>query len=263
MAYDFTGEVQLERGTPEWFAETDRRFIDASRPYLTRRQPFDPIMPDDLSGMRVLEIGCGMGLHCLELARRGATVEAVDLTDVAVDMTRARMARAGLSAVVQRADAESLPYPSQSFDFVWSWGVVHLSARTARAVREIARVLKPTGEARVMVYNRDGRIARMTLLYHHLVAGGFVRRTPDETLWRWSDGHSARYYHREQFEDLFRAFFSDVSAVILGQESDVVPLPHRARAIVAPRLSEGRKLAIAARVGGFIFFTAARPDCPR
>jgi hypothetical protein len=53
------------------------------------------------------------------------------------------------------------------------------------------------------------------------------------------------------------------SAVILGQESDVVPLPRRARAVVAPLLPESRKLAIASRVGGFIFLTAARPDCPR
>ena len=70
MTYDWHGEVSSTPGTREWFNEIDRRFVDASRPYLTSQRPFDRIMPDDLHGQRVLEIGCGMGLHCLELARR-------------------------------------------------------------------------------------------------------------------------------------------------------------------------------------------------
>ena len=110
----------------------------------------------------------------------------------------------GLDADIRCADAESLPYDDQTFDFVWSWGVIHHSARTARIVREIARVLKPHGESRVMVYNREGRIARLTLLRHYLLGGEFIQNSPDETLWRWSDGYSARFYHREQFARIFQ-----------------------------------------------------------
>ena len=84
MTYDWHGEVSQAWGTRKWFEEIDRRFVDASRPYLTSEQPFDRIMPNDLHGQQVLEIGCGMGLHSLELARRGAKVYAVDLTDTAV-----------------------------------------------------------------------------------------------------------------------------------------------------------------------------------
>jgi 2-polyprenyl-3-methyl-5-hydroxy-6-metoxy-1,4-benzoquinol methylase len=259
MTYDWHGQVSLPPGTQDWFSEIDRRFIDASRPYLTAQRPFDRIMPNDLQGQRVLEIGCGMGLHSLELARRGAEVHAVDLTENAVAVTQARMKEFGFAAEVQRADAESLPYGNDEFDFVWSWGVIHHSARTARIVREIARVLRPQGTARVMVYNRAARAVRITLLRRYILGGDFMRYSTDETLWRWSDGYSARYYHKEQFEDLFRGFFEDVSCETLGQESDVVPLPRQIRGRVAAQLSAQRKLAIASRVGGFLFLTAARP----
>lgn len=259
MTYDWHGDIRLAPGTREWFDEIDRRFVDASRPYLTSQRPFDRIMPNDLHGQQVLEIGCGMGLHSLELARRGAQVHAVDLTDVAVEATRSRMKEFGMVAEVRCADAESLPYDNQTFDLVWSWGVIHHSARTTRIVREIARVLKPNGEARVMVYNREGRIARLILLRHYLLGGECIRRTPDETLWRWTDGYSARYYHKEQFDDLARGFFEEVSSVVLAQEADVVPLPRRVRDIVASRISDERKLAIASRAGGFLFLTASNP----
>lgn len=259
MTYDWHGEISVPPGTREWFDEIDRRFVDASRPYLTAQRPFDRIMPDDLTGQRVLEVGCGMGLHSLELARRGAQVYAVDLTDTAVTATRERMKEFGFDAEIQCADAESLPYDRHEFDFVWSWGVIHHSARTARIVREIARVLKPQGEARVMVYNREARIVRLTLLRHYILGGDFMRRSADETLWRWSDGYSARYYHKEQFEDLFRGFFEAAACVTLGQESDVVPLPRQIRGMIASQISMERKLAIASRVGGFLFLTASHP----
>ena len=52
-------------------------------------------------------------------------------------------------------DAEHLEFPDETFDFVWSWGVIHHSANTEAIIREIHRVLKPGGEARVMVYHRN------------------------------------------------------------------------------------------------------------
>lgn len=261
MAYDWHDEIQHPRFSQAWFDAIDARFIDASRLALTRDRPFDRIMPyDRLRGARVLEIGCGMGLHTSLMARAGADVDAVDLAPTSIEATQKRLALGGLTARVAQGDAERLPFPDRTFDLVWSWGVIHHSARTARIVREIGRVTKASGEARVMVYNREGMNARITLLRDHLLRGRFFKSSFDETLFRGTDGFSARYYVREQLEDLFRGFFRDVSSEVLGQLPDAVPLPRRLRALVAPLVPEPIIREMLARYGSFLFVIASHAE---
>ena len=95
------------------------------------------------------------------MAAAGAEVTAIDLSSTAVEATSRRLALRGLRAQVLQCDAENLPFTAGGFDFVWSWGVIHHSSRTARVVREIARVLNRSGACRIMVYNRDGMPARI------------------------------------------------------------------------------------------------------
>lgn len=259
MTYDWGGTITAQRHSVEWFQAIDQRWLEASFPYLSHERPFDRVLPSDLGGMSVLEIGCGMGLHTGELAKRGANVTAIDLTAPAVEATRARLALLGLEATVLQQDAEHLPFEDHKFDLVWSWGVIHHSARTGRVVREISRVLASTGEARVMVYNRDGLMARMILTRHYLIGRCYRIKTPDEVLWEHTDGFSARYYTQDQAEDLFSTFFNTVGVEVLGQEVDAVPLPRGLRSKVSGRLSSERKLQLASRRGGFLFVTASRP----
>lgn len=259
MTYDWGGTITADRHSAQWFDAMDQRWIEASYPYLSRERPFDRVLPSDLTGRRVLEIGCGMGLHTRELVERGAEVTAIDLTAPAVEATRARLALGGYEATVLQQDAEELPFADAQFDLVWSWGVIHHSARTGRVVREISRVVAPAGEVRAMVYNRDGVMARTILLRHYLIGRGYRTRTPDEVLWEHTDGFSARYYSQDQVEDLFRTFFNAVGVQVLGQEVDAVPLPRILRSKVSGRVSPERKLQLASRRGGFLFVTASRP----
>jgi 2-polyprenyl-3-methyl-5-hydroxy-6-metoxy-1,4-benzoquinol methylase len=259
MTYDWRGTLSAAPLSTSWFAEIDDRWIRASYPYLSKRRPFDRIMPDSLTGKRVLEIGCGMGLHTQQLAERGAVVTAIDLTDPAVEATRLRLNLAGLAGRVQQSDAEALPFEDEEFDLVWSWGVIHHSSRTARIIREIARVLDREGETRLMVYNRDSRIARITLARHWLGERWRKGRTSDEILWAHTDGFMARHYTVDGFNDLLAGFFEQSTTQILGQESDVIPLPWRLRKYVIRRLSDSKKQALAARHGAFLFSIATRP----
>jgi 2-polyprenyl-3-methyl-5-hydroxy-6-metoxy-1,4-benzoquinol methylase len=259
MSYDWHGEIKAERFSSEWFDAIDQRFIDSAHLYATDRTPFDRILPfDRLNGAEVLEIGCGMGLHTELMARAGARVTAVDLSPTSVEATTRRLALKGLNARVLEADAEKLPFPDQAFDFIWSWGVIHHSSRTGRVVREIARVTRPDGECRVMVYNRNGAWAYSILVRDHLLKGQFLRRSFEETLYQSSDGFTARFYVPEQFEDLFRTFFEDVSSELMGQESDVLPLPRRLRKLALPLLPESYQRKAQATRGSFIFLTAHR-----
>jgi 2-polyprenyl-3-methyl-5-hydroxy-6-metoxy-1,4-benzoquinol methylase len=260
MSYDWEGQLTEQPYTLAWFDAIDERFIEGSELFASDRRPFDRIIPLEwLPGKRVLEIGCGMGLHTEILARAGADVTAVDITPTAVEATTQRLRLKGLDGRVLQADAEALPFEPRSFDFVWSWGVIHHSSRTGRIVRQIARVLTPDGSCRVMVYNREGTWARKYLILNHLLRGKFLRQTFDETLWSSTDGFSARYYVREQFEDLFRAFFEDVKSEICGQEVDALPLPRVLRRLARRVIPRSYVRRAQARRGSFIFLSAARP----
>jgi len=260
MAYDWKNEIQAERFSSDWFDAIDEAHIYGARLFATDKTPFDKTLPlDRLRGKRVLEIGCGMGLHTETMVRAGANVTSIDLTKTAIEATMRRLELKGLSAHVFQTNAEELPFDNESFDFIWSWGVIHHSARTTRIVREIARVLTPEGECRVMVYNRNGTSAAICYLRHYLVGGGIFRGSFDETLWRNTDGFSSRYYIQDQFEDTFRAFFKEVGSEICGQDSDVIPLPRRVRRIVLRFLPETFQRKAQGTRGGFIFLKASCP----
>src|SRR5262245_46742903 len=185
MDYDWRGQNRFQAGSMEWFDQMDAILINAHRLFASEVRPFDRVLPLDLlGGRRVLEVGCGMGLHAEVMVRAGAIVTAIDLTPTAVEITRRRLALKGLNADVQLCDAEQLPFPDRHFDLVWSWGVIHHSARTGRIVRQIARVLRADGECRVMVYNRNGVPARLSLLVNQVLKLGFFRRSSEETLIR-------------------------------------------------------------------------------
>src|SRR5205085_6810649 len=109
----------------------------------------------ELASKDVLEIGCGTGVHARLLAEAGAKLTAIDLTPTAVELTRRRLELSGLQADVREADAEQLPFDDASFDFIWSWGVIHHSAHTERVVEELARVLRPGGRLELMIYHRS------------------------------------------------------------------------------------------------------------
>lgn len=210
-----------------------------------------------LAGKRVLEIGCGMGFHSEMLTRAGAALTSIDLSPTSVRATKTRLELKNLKADVREMDAESLVLPSGEFDMVWSWGVIHHSSRTGRIVREIERVLRPGGEARLMVYNLEGMPAYITIVTRYLV--GFWRgQSLDEVLWRSTDGFSARFYTRDEFADLLATFFDGVETRIFGQDPDVVPLPRFLRSPLLKLIPRSRQRRLASRRGAFLFAVATK-----
>lgn len=111
------------------------------------------------AGLRVLEVGVGMGSDYLRWLRAGASATGVDLTHRAVSLARQRSGAEGLEADLRVADAESLPFEDGTFDLVYSWGVLHHTPETARGFHEAQRVLKPGGRLKAMVYHRHSWVA--------------------------------------------------------------------------------------------------------
>ncbi len=258
MSYDWKDRVTKERFTEAWYDEIDKRFIYAARLFAHNKSPFDKIIPfERLHGRSVLEVGCGMGLHSELIARAGAKLTAIDISDTSIEVTRRRLALRKLAAEVTRMDARALEFSDSSFDFVWSWGVIHHSAQTAVIIKEIHRVLRSGGETRLMVYNLEGMAAYATIVRDYLL-GFWAGRSLDECLWRRSDGHMARYYTKDIFGDILRLFFRSVTAQVFGQDADAVPLPRRIRPLVMRQMSpEGLARRANAR-GAFLFMTAMK-----
>jgi ubiquinone/menaquinone biosynthesis C-methylase UbiE len=119
-------------------------------------------------GLKVLEIGCGLGTDGAQFARAGANYTGVDLTEAAIDLARRRFELFDLAGEFRTADAENLDFADESFDLVYSHGVLHHTPDTERAVREVHRVLRPGGRAVVMLYHRDS--------YNYRVNIGMFRR---------------------------------------------------------------------------------------
>lgn len=99
----------------------------------------------DCAGLRALEYGCGTGGHAFDLASRGANVTGIDISEVAVRLARQR-AGAAPNLTFEVADAENLPFEAGTFDLVCGTSILH-HLRTEVAVREIQRVLRPSGRA--------------------------------------------------------------------------------------------------------------------
>src|SRR5947207_15685633 len=161
-----------EVGSREFFDEVERH----------RYQEYAPWMPEvmgfnQFQGKQLLEVGCGMGTDLLQFARGGAQVPGADLTPRTIHISRRHLALYGESGEFALADCETLPFADESFDVVYSNGVLHHTPDTAGAVREIHRVLKPGGLARVMLYHRNSWnywfdiIAKHGLLHGELLRG--------------------------------------------------------------------------------------------
>jgi SAM-dependent methyltransferase len=123
----------------------------------------------NVKGKRVLEIGLGEGADSESLIRRGAIWTGVDLTAESVERVRTRLTLRDLPfAGLEQGSVLDLPFAEDSFDMVFSHGVLHHVPEIRQAEKEIHGVLRPGGELVIMMY------ARWSLNY--LVSIALVRR---------------------------------------------------------------------------------------
>ena len=116
-------------------------------------------------GKRLLEVGCGIGIDLARFAQHGATVTGVDLAEEAIRLARKNFALYGLSGDFLTMNGENLQFRDHSFDLVYAHGVLQYTSDGERMTREIHRVLKPGGEAILMVYNRYSWLNLLSRLF--------------------------------------------------------------------------------------------------
>jgi ubiquinone/menaquinone biosynthesis C-methylase UbiE len=108
----------------------------------------------DARGKSVLEIGTGNGADAAMFALNGAHYTGVDLTEAALEATRKHFAVLELRGTFQRENAEQLSFADETFDWVYSHGVLHHTPHPQKAIDEVWRVLKPNGRAIIMLYHK-------------------------------------------------------------------------------------------------------------
>jgi ubiquinone/menaquinone biosynthesis C-methylase UbiE len=201
--------AKYEFATREFFDEVERH----------RYQEYAPWMPEvmgfnQFKGKHLLEVGCGMGTDLLQFARGGAHCTGVDLTPRSVEISSLHFGLYGMRANFVLADGERLPFGDDSFDVVYSNGVLHHTPDTAQAVRELHRVLKPGGIARVMLYHRDSLYYWTEIILHRgVLRGHFLRgHSPEEIMSRYVEYSSTearplvKVYSQGQARKLFEPF---------------------------------------------------------
>jgi ubiquinone/menaquinone biosynthesis C-methylase UbiE len=123
---------------------------------------------EQYKGKKVLEIGVGLGADHQMWAEQGCDLHGIDLTERAINWTKKRFETFGLTSNLQVGDAENLPFPDADFDVVYSWGVLLYCPDMYRAISEVHRVLKPGGEAIVMLYHKWSFVGYMLWLRYAL-----------------------------------------------------------------------------------------------
>lgn len=116
-------------------------------------------------GKRVLEVGTGVGTDARSIISFGGMYTGINVDQGSTDLTARALAAFDLPGTVQKINATTLPFPDETFDVVYSFGVLHHIPNVNAAVSEIYRVLKPGGELLVMVYNRSSINYRIEILF--------------------------------------------------------------------------------------------------
>lgn len=229
MRYDIGEKITCEEFSKEFYEQIDSTFFQSVWQFLPwGKIPFDPLIDyHSLQHKDVLEIGIGCGSNAKLLTQYARSFVGIDITDYAVECTLKRLYCYGLKGNIVRMDAEKMEFEDNSFDFVWSWGVIHHSSNTRKILEEICRVLRPDGEAIIMIYHRSfwNTYVRGGL-YYGILRGELLKgKSLNRIIQDNTDGALARYYTISEWRDLVSDLFYVKNISIYGSKSQIIPLP--------------------------------------
>ena len=229
---------------------------------------FFGLMPVEwLKGKKVLEVGCGLGAHSEALIRAGAVLTSIDLSPTSVAVTKRRLKLRNLFAEVREADAENLPFEPNTYDYIWSWGVIHHSPDTVKCAREMARVLKPGGRVGIMLYHDHSLYNWLNVIFRYgVLQGKLLKMSVRDLHNRYTDGKYvggcplAKYYTRKQIaRELFPGF--KVGRQIAFEQKKAISfiVPAKYRRAFEHRIPDKLYTWLFSRLGFLLFTDAWKP----
>jgi 2-polyprenyl-3-methyl-5-hydroxy-6-metoxy-1,4-benzoquinol methylase len=148
------------------------------------------LRPEELKGKLVLDVGCGMGRFAEVATRWGARVVGIDLSSAA-EVAATNLADRDFVAF--QADVFSLPFAPESFDVIYSVGVLHHTPDCEAAVKALAKYLKPGGVLAVWLYSGYNKWYRFSDFYRR-----YTPRMKPETLHAVLKVAVPFFYHLER-----------------------------------------------------------------
>jgi SAM-dependent methyltransferase len=194
-----TGDINIEPETLKYFeAVSERR--NKLEPFIADYAQFDR-----WAGKRVLEVGCGAGSDLLRFAKAGARATGIDLSPRSALLTKTRLRLYNCQGNVLIADAERLPFKTDSFDLVYSWGVLHHTPDTEQSIKEVYRVTRLGGKICVMLYHRHSLVALQMYLMYGLFAFKPLRSLKD-ILDKHHESPGTKAYTVAEAQQMFSVF---------------------------------------------------------
>lgn len=161
-----------KKGTKEFFEAVLEKRFSTECVWLD-----DIVQFKQFSGKNVLEIGCGAGYDAYFFCKYGALYTGIDITPDNPVITRDHLTQYGYKPTVYELDVEELPFQN-TFDLVYSFGVLHHVPNITQALQRCFDALKPGGELLIFVYNKNSIFYRLTVvLCNWILSGKFLSHT--------------------------------------------------------------------------------------
>jgi SAM-dependent methyltransferase len=166
---------------------------------------------EEIEGKLILDAGCGIGRFSEVVKKYGGRIVGVDMS-YAIDVAHRNVP----GATIIQADIMSLPFKDESFDIIFSLGVIHHTYSTQKAFIKLAKLVKPGGKLAIWVYSNDGwkmKVYNTIANFYRL----FTTRISPETLYKMSHIAVPLYYiHRIPVVGL-------LSRVLLSTSCEPIP----------------------------------------
>jgi len=140
-----------QKGTKEYFDEVEKKkfFVE---PHIKSFSHFN-----EWEGKKVLEIGCGLATAGINFARYGADYTGVELSDESLELAKKRFDVYGKDGRFYSGNAEQLSsfVPVETYDLIYSFGVIHHSPHPEKIISEIKRYMNKDSTLKIMLYGKD------------------------------------------------------------------------------------------------------------
>ncbi len=169
--------TEYKEGTKEFFDDIARNRYEIYASWMKNTFRFE-----QFKNKKVLEIGVGTGTDHLQFAKAGAILTGIDITPKSIELTKKNLEVHGYRSNLLIADAESLPFESNFFDTVYSFGVLHHTPNTRKAIDEVYRVLKPQGKAIIALYHKNSLFYWYSIFLNQMILKGRIFKNFRETI---------------------------------------------------------------------------------